>query len=626
MEEIRLTKKDVQEKYKHNVNAKEQFSYRAEYAYQMENTELKEQVIFYESAFGKATNAGPYAMFRTLYKDPRYKNYRHVWSLDSLEGGVYDAFKRKKNVKFVKRKSKEYFEALASSKYIVSNKPIPFYYVRRSKQYYVLLLNKFEEFMFCNRYKTIKEQSMLRNIRQATHLVCDNNNIFEHVKKAAQLDKSFMGYSMVHKIGKWDAVHEKASQFAEIIGDEVILNKNQNHFVKIYNGKRNVLLCSGSLAEPGKSEIFLGILKQFDCEKDNIHIVIPKSENKEVYEIIEKINENLVVHIRYGEFVVTEQEYVEYRLLQENCGIGYNKEILKKLSNNEFRRICGDIEFNRIIDFNGEGISWTTLSAFADSETSSIFLHNDMKQVYEEAIKANSKDVKRLETIFNLYSEFDELICTTEEYASNNLNGILKNKEKENTQKMRVQSPSLDESILDRYLKNQIEEIKIGETIYNVAFETSNEHRLKLFGYKKLIKQRTNFICLAESLDDAECIEIIDLFCEVIRKKSLISLYITIKENKIEEISNYVRKINMNSTIFPIRKTDMIYDLMKNCDYTILLSNSIGTGMDVLKSLYLGTPVIAIDNAETNRFKNFDNVEIVSYDLNEISYLIEGKI
>lgn len=415
MDENLILEKDLRNKYQENVKRKEQFSYGAMYSKSVNDFDIDENMIFYESGFGKNTTAGPYSMFRTLYQDKKYKKFTHVWSLEALSGDVYNAFKRKKNVKFVIRKSKEYFEYLAKAKYVINNRQMPFYYSRRDGQYYIRLVQKFDDFMFKSRYFSIKEMNFIRNLYQASHLVFDNETIKEKVMSIEQFKDTYTGNILVHEIKKWDAVHEKPSEFAQIIGESVILSKCPSVFIKNdVRNKSNILLYPGKMKPGGLTNSLISFLNMIDYDKNRVYLVADKTGEQEEQEQFERINPNVVVFVRYGSSGYQEEEFVQVQKI-DKTGFekGSGKEELFSFYRRELKRICGRDTFECAIDFSGFELFWSSLVAFSDAKMKSIFLHTDMKKEAERILETDEIKGTRLLNLFSLYPLFERILAVS---------------------------------------------------------------------------------------------------------------------------------------------------------------------------------------------------------------------
>ncbi|PKR82661.1 spore coat protein CotS [Heyndrickxia camelliae] len=108
------------------------------YTYFYEKLEVKDQVILYESFHGKAMVDSPYAIFKMLVNDPKYRGYKHVWALNTTEGNLYaEEYTDHNNVEFVKVHSDKYLKYLAAAKYLINNTTFPPYFQKKAGQIYV---------------------------------------------------------------------------------------------------------------------------------------------------------------------------------------------------------------------------------------------------------------------------------------------------------------------------------------------------------------------------------------------------------------------------------------------------------------------------------------------------------
>ncbi|UTI85594.1 CDP-glycerol glycerophosphotransferase family protein [Mammaliicoccus sciuri] len=100
------------------------------------NGDIKENCILYETFHGKSMTDNPYALFESLILDPEYKNYRHIWVINTLTLET-EKYKNNENVIFVKVNSDEYLYYLAKAKYLINNTSFPPYFCKRKNQVYL---------------------------------------------------------------------------------------------------------------------------------------------------------------------------------------------------------------------------------------------------------------------------------------------------------------------------------------------------------------------------------------------------------------------------------------------------------------------------------------------------------
>ena len=97
------------------------------YAKYYKKNNVKEYQILYQVRDGKSITDSPYAIFKSLIQQPRYRKYKHIWVVDHNETLLFykARFKHYKNVEFVIKESREYLKALTESKYLINNSTFP---------------------------------------------------------------------------------------------------------------------------------------------------------------------------------------------------------------------------------------------------------------------------------------------------------------------------------------------------------------------------------------------------------------------------------------------------------------------------------------------------------------------
>lgn len=95
--------------------------------------------VLYESFSGNGMLCNPEAIFRGLLADPDFAHLKHIWVLDGLENyaAVRAEFAGNPRVRFVQIHSRQYYRALATSKYLVNNATFPADFSKRLGQVYL---------------------------------------------------------------------------------------------------------------------------------------------------------------------------------------------------------------------------------------------------------------------------------------------------------------------------------------------------------------------------------------------------------------------------------------------------------------------------------------------------------
>lgn len=94
-----------------------------------------ENSIVFESFRGICISDSPLELFKVIKNNPRFSGYKFVWVLDNLN--LEEMTKLYPDVKFVKRGSKDYNVAYASSRFWISNGVIPLHFKKKLNQRYI---------------------------------------------------------------------------------------------------------------------------------------------------------------------------------------------------------------------------------------------------------------------------------------------------------------------------------------------------------------------------------------------------------------------------------------------------------------------------------------------------------
>ena len=389
--------------FQEKIHAQKKFQYAVLMNQAIEHTKLDENVIFYESNFGKKIAGAPYAAFRTFLQDPDRKDLIHVWSLEEMEtDNVYEAFKKHPNVKFVKRRSEEYFEWLAKAKYVVNNRQFPYYYVRRSGQRFVRLVQVFETGMFDNKYRFVKEQSYLRNILQATHLVVESEEVKQKLLNVNHMNEWGKWEILVCPMDRWNKKTKEPVKFAVQLGKQLFDGEQAEFEVQKPNEKKNILFYSGKMFSDEIAYGFLHLMESECLDRNlyNIHMVVENTQEESQQQLINQIPDDVSVHIKYGPALCNEKEYLmEDDIRKEEELNEEQKKLLKGYYKKESRRQFGNLKFDSVWNFGQDDTWW---NYYMDSmETPKSYVYKDVVKGYcllHDKLKADAGAVsKKLE-------------------------------------------------------------------------------------------------------------------------------------------------------------------------------------------------------------------------------------
>ncbi|MCT2535293.1 CDP-glycerol glycerophosphotransferase family protein [Aquibacillus koreensis] len=172
------------------------FKRRAVYAKHIRNKRINNKVIMYEAYHGKSMTGNPYAIFKKLYNDEKYSDYKHVWAMDSLENHAISTYENHKNIEFVKIHSLKYVKHLSNAKYLVNNTSFPYYFQKKEGQVYI---NTWHGTPLKKMGIDIEDRGMSdhaniqRNIMHTDYFVNPNKFTYEKLLKSHDIDGLYNG-------------------------------------------------------------------------------------------------------------------------------------------------------------------------------------------------------------------------------------------------------------------------------------------------------------------------------------------------------------------------------------------------------------------------------------------------
>lgn len=192
---MRLMMKNPEEAitYSRNLKDKERRNTYAKYLCEP----IEENWVLYESFYGKGMVCGPYALFKAFQKRPDFQQYMHIWSIsveEELER-LQEQFKDFANVKFVLRKSNEYTEYLAKSKYLINNDTFFYFFIKREGQIYLNTWHgiPMKKLGYDVPDGIIAQHNSFRNFLMTDYLLAWNGHMGDIYQRAYKLNDMYQG-------------------------------------------------------------------------------------------------------------------------------------------------------------------------------------------------------------------------------------------------------------------------------------------------------------------------------------------------------------------------------------------------------------------------------------------------
>ncbi|WKB35004.1 CDP-glycerol glycerophosphotransferase family protein [Terrilactibacillus sp. S3-3] len=110
-----------------------EFRMRASYTKYLSKKKIRNNTILYEAYHGQSMTGNPYAVFKYLIKNPKYRSFTHVWAIND-KSVVPSEYQNKSNIYFVEPRSKQYNKYLATAKYLINDTTFPYYFQKKKKR------------------------------------------------------------------------------------------------------------------------------------------------------------------------------------------------------------------------------------------------------------------------------------------------------------------------------------------------------------------------------------------------------------------------------------------------------------------------------------------------------------
>lgn len=233
--------------YKKDRKLKKQFWY----AGYLKKMRVQEKTVLYQAYRNNIMGGNPYGIFCELIKNPKYKEYKHIWvykNEENLNDDTFQKYSSYPNVIYVKNGTKQYYKYLASCKYLISNAAFPLYWIKKEEQIYI---NTWHGTPLKTLGRQAKDRNLFsisnaqRNFFCCDYLVMPNRYTIERMTEAYDLKGLFSGEII-------DAGYPRI---------DLVLNTEKEHIKEILQkklgisleGKKVVLYAPTFRSEQGES-------------------------------------------------------------------------------------------------------------------------------------------------------------------------------------------------------------------------------------------------------------------------------------------------------------------------------------------------------------------------------------
>ena len=167
-------------KVRKTIQASEELEIRTRYAEALTLKPLVPKSVLLESMYGRGMLSSPRALFDEWRKRDDFSTYHFTWVLDDVKKHrdmISDFSEKHKNVRFVNRGSREYYEGLATSEILINDVTFFFDFVKRPGQFYVNTWHSItvKSLGYDIPGKPLDQKNVVRNMLAADILVAAND-------------------------------------------------------------------------------------------------------------------------------------------------------------------------------------------------------------------------------------------------------------------------------------------------------------------------------------------------------------------------------------------------------------------------------------------------------------------
>lgn len=448
-------------------------------------------------------------------------------------------------------------------------------------------------FFYFNNYKEYSERrGLYLEKEELPGEICETvEELAESIKTAANtLSDKYL--PMITRFAPYDDGSASKRAINYIFFDEKPIIGN---IYKMGTTKEKIIFYSGYFKKNGITESFIRLTNQFDFDKYSLTVIVPCAvpKNSDVEKALERLHPSINLLYPINRINLTTFEQYKYKLFMNR---GLNG-IVKKfpphdMMAKEYRRIVGNVSYDKAIDFSGYNAYYGSVLAFSDAKEKIVFLHSDMEKDKGRKVKGRHPNWLPLQLMFSIYHQFDKIISVSKSSHQTNVSKL--GPKLKITNKMdyvgnvlgakRIEE--LSEKYYELHINNQdylTDSIETVETVFNVK------------GVIKPSKEDINYITLGRLSPEKNHVLLINSFKKVLEKQSNSRLYIVGEGAQRGKLTNLVKDLGIEKKVIFTGHMDNPFYLLKQCDVFVLTSLYEGQALVILEALAVGLKVISTD-------------------------------
>lgn len=376
------------------------------------------------------------------------------------------------------------------------------------------------------------------------------------------------------------------------------------------NGKENVLIYTGNLADNGITTSIRNLMSLVDLEKRNYYLTFKADSVAKFAETLRTFPDGVNYISMIGDMNVTIFDRIIRKFFKKGwiSASRYVKLQKNRLQQN-WQRCFGCLEFDTAIQFNGyEAEIILMWSQFQGNKA--IFVHSDM--VKEIATRGN----QRMDVLQYAYQQYNKVAVVTEDiieptYEISGCNENIRIVKNAINWEL-VQKKSEGEIMLDSFTKLSIS--------HNSFLDIMNS-------------SITKFISIGRFSPEKGHDRLIKAFKRFSEKESDVCLIIVgggTTGNCYLKLMEQIQLYNLEGKVILLQRVSNPYPILNTCDYFVLSSLYEGFGLVIAEADILGKPAISTDIPGPRRFMNtYGGVMVESSEegiYQGLCMLYEGKV
>lgn len=360
--------------------------------------------------------------------------------------------------------------------------------------------------------------------------------------------------------------------------DRVILGKTSDVIEEcemMNNGKRNVMLYSGSLAKNGITSSLMNLLNNLDTDAYNYFITFRAS--------FVKVNQETLLSLPKGVNYIATMGKINLSFFKKIAWFLYRAKkfplnlLMRMIEDDlklELRRLYGNAKFDTIVQFNG--YEYPRILLFSVYEGNNvIFVHSDMHQ--EVTVRKN----QRKDVLSYAYSNYDHVALVTEDILESTASIATKEREFDIVHNLIAYDSIVERGSKELEFDSYTQSNKSFDEIIDILNSTS----------KKIVN-------VGRFSPEKGQKRLIDSFARVWKDEPDSYLFIvggSQFKGLYDELCEYVATLPCADHIVMIMAMSNPMPLVKKCDGSILTSFYEGFGLVLVEADILGVPVVSTD-------------------------------